>query len=165
MAPHEWTTAVRLRLGANMIPTARVCGACGEQALDTQCYHAMCCAQGDSTRGHNLVRDVMAEAFALADPTTDKEVSGLIPSRPDLRPADILTQAAHTTLAVAVDVSVRCPIAAGAGDDCAEKGNADKLDHYHAFLEEMSHQGLTGASGTRRRSLPPLAGGTTMSTS
>ena len=142
MAPHEWTTAVRLRLGANLTPTARICGACGEQTLDPQCYHALCCAQGESTRGHNLVRDVLAETFALADPTTDKEVAGLVPDKPDLRPADILTQAAHATLTTAVDVTVRCPYAAGSGDDCAEKGKADKLDHYRSVLEQLNHQGI-----------------------
>jgi len=89
-----------------------------------------------------LVRDVLAETFALADPTTEKEVAGLVPDKPDLRPADILTQAAHATLTTAVDVTVRCPYAAGSGDDCAEKGKADKLDHYRSALEQLSAQGI-----------------------
>ena len=145
MPPHEWATAMRVRLGADVVVTERVCRACGERVLDQQGYHALCCAKGESTKGHYRVRDELAAAFAEADPTVACEVSGLAPSRPELRPADVLTWAAHPSKAVAVDVMVKAPNATGAGHDCTEAGKREKLDHYGDILGELERQGIVYA--------------------
>ena len=91
LPPDEWTTSVRMRIGAPLLPVERVCAACGEQVLDTMGYHALCCAKAESTKGHYAVRNAMAKAFVAGDPATELETEGLIPSAPTLRPADILT--------------------------------------------------------------------------
>ena len=47
----------------------------------------------------------------------ESEPSGLMPSRPTLRPADVLTSAFHNGRLAAIDVGVICLVAAGAGPD------------------------------------------------
>eukprot|EP00973_Karenia_brevis_P053068 7377701-Karenia_brevis.AAC.1 len=92
---------MRIRLGCNFIATEQLCAACGEHMMDKQCYHAHCCAQGESTSGHYRVRDALAIPFSAGDSTKACEVEGLVPSQPSIRPADILTLAAHPRLATA----------------------------------------------------------------
>eukprot|EP00972_Heterocapsa_arctica_P082080 12096602-Heterocapsa_arctica.AAC.1 len=104
MAPQKWVTSIRIRLGCHFTAAERICGACGNRILDKCCYHATTCAQAESTRGHYLARDALARPFAQADATTECETEGLVPSCPNLRPADIFTQAAHSTLQTAVDI-------------------------------------------------------------
>ena len=142
MPPQEWTTALRLRLECCFAAAEMICGACGKHVLDRQAYHALCCAKGDSTRGHYRVRDALLVPFAAADPATACEVPGLVPSHPQLRPADILTRAAHPRLDTAVDVVVKSPSATGAGQDCTEAGKREKLDHYANVLHELEQQGI-----------------------
>ena len=142
MPPREWTTAMRLRLGCNFTAMEMICGACGQHVVDKQGYHALCCAKGDSARGHYRVGDALLGAFASADTTAACEVPGLVPSQPGLRPADILTLAAHPRLAMAVDVMVKSPNATGAGHDCTEAGKREKLDHYRNILPELEAQGI-----------------------
>jgi hypothetical protein len=124
----DWVLAMRTMLGAPHLVADNVCGCCGEQRLDSQCYHALCCAGSEKTIGHNRVRDCVAEAFHMADPGTAIEVPGLCPSVPKLRPADVLSRAPHPTLTIAVDVGIRAPHASSAGDDAAESMRKDKLD-------------------------------------
>ena len=45
-----------------------MCSVCGEQSLDRAGRHASCCAPGESTRGHNAVRDVLLQFALHADP-------------------------------------------------------------------------------------------------
>eukprot|EP00973_Karenia_brevis_P045594 6314365-Karenia_brevis.AAC.1 len=56
MSHADYVTAVRLRLGCAGDEPA-VCGCCGQALLHTHAGHALCCAKGPSTRGHNAVRD------------------------------------------------------------------------------------------------------------
>ena len=114
----EFCTALLLRLGAPVLKEAGVCAVCGE-VMGAQCLHALRCAPGESTRGHNGVRDQLLGLATLGDPCSVCEPPGLVPSRPGLRPADILSSAAFARQA-ALDVGVASPDAAGAGDDaCA----------------------------------------------
>jgi hypothetical protein len=129
-----------VRLGCEVASAELLCGACGEHVLDKQAYHALCCAKGESTRGHNRVRNAMHLGFAAADASSACEVQGLVPSHPTLRPADILTQAAHPRLTAAVDVMVKSPNAGGAGHDCTEAGKREKLDNYRDILDELEAQ-------------------------
>ena len=88
----EWIVAMRLRLGALVIPVDGLCGYCGERCMDSNGYHSLCCALGESTRGHNRVRNLHAAFCGQADPGTTIEVPGLCPRAPSLRPADTLTE-------------------------------------------------------------------------
>ena len=138
----EWLIAMRLRLGCRLLSGEHVCRCCGKRVLDVQCYHALCCSMAESTKGHNQVRNTLHAGFSVSDPGAATEVEGLIPSAPDLRPADILTTAAHETSAVAVDVGIKAPHALDAGLDCTETMKQDKLRYYEAHLPELENQGV-----------------------
>eukprot|EP00972_Heterocapsa_arctica_P061161 9018529-Heterocapsa_arctica.AAC.1 len=92
--------------------------------------------------GHYLARDALARPFAQADATTECETEGLVRSCPNLRPADIFTQAAHSTLQTAVDIMVQSPYAGDAGSDCAETGKRKQLAHYARCVPELENQGI-----------------------
>ena len=143
LSAEDWIIAMRLRLGASIFSSPQCCHLCGECVLDTKGYHALCCARGESTVGHNRVRDVFHAGFHLADPTSEIEVPGLVVSAPTLRPADVLTHAAIRGELTAVDVGVSCPNASGAGSDSTETMKQDKLDRYGPYLQELSAQGIT----------------------
>ena len=142
MPAQDWVRAMRIRLGCDHMGAEMVCAACGTHVLDRQAYHALCYANGESTRGHNRVRNELLTGFSAADPTSAAEVEGLVPSQPRLRPADILTGAAHPTLGVAVDVMVKAPNAGGAGQDCTETGKREKMERYGPVLHELRDQGI-----------------------
>ena len=58
----EFADAVLLRLGADLVGERCPCARCGQE-LDTRCRHALRCAPGPSTQGHNRVRDVLRSAI------------------------------------------------------------------------------------------------------
>ena len=93
LARGEFVDAVRLRLGADQFSGEACCARCGA-TLDPQCRHALRCAAGPSTQGHNRVRDTLLGLASLSDGAAATEVVGLIGSNPTLRPADVLTSAA-----------------------------------------------------------------------
>ena len=66
----------------------------------------------------------------------------MIPSAPSLRPADILSRAAHHTLDSAIDIMIKAPHSCGAGSDCVEAGKSEKLDKYAGHLGELEQQGI-----------------------
>jgi hypothetical protein len=142
LAQEDWIAAVRLKLGSPQLSSEILCGSCGERVLDRQAYHALCCARGESTRGHNRVRDCLHAGFVASDPGAAIEVQGLIPSQPSLRPADVLTTAARPHGTTAVDVGICAPHAGGAGDDCVEKMRIDKLHNYADVLRELEAQNI-----------------------
>ena len=144
----DWLRAMRLRLGCTQISSEILCASCGERVLDKTAYHALCCARGESTRGHNRVRDVLHAGFVASDAGARVEVMGLIPSHPDLRPADVLTTAARPNVTTAVDVGISCPHSSGAGVDCTESMRAEKLRHYGQYLPELEAQGIEYAPAT-----------------
>ena len=61
----------------------------------------------------------------------------LVPVAPDLRPADVLTIAAHQTSSVAVDIGIKVPHAQNAGLDCTETMKQYKVRHYEVHLPEL----------------------------
>jgi len=117
----EVAAAVRLRLGADQVEQPVVCARCSRVPLLGACTHALCCAGGGETEGHNRVRDSVHALAVLADPSACLEPQGLVASRPWSRPADLLSYAAGPTGGcAAVDVGVACPHECGAGEDaCA----------------------------------------------
>ena len=66
------------------------------------------------------------------------EVLGLIPSAPDLRPADVLTTAAQPNKTSVVDVGTTAPHASGAGEDCVETMRQHKLQKYAKYVPELT---------------------------
>ena len=84
----------------------------------------------------------MHELVTLADPSAEREVEGLIPSRPYRRPADVPTSAALPGSLAALDIGVKAPDAVGAGEDCVETMRRDKVAEYEADRPELEEQGI-----------------------
>ena len=133
----EFITAVRLRLGADHADESVPCRSCGRAFLCPKAYHALCCACGPSTRGHNEVRDVLLDYTRLADATAEPEVLGLIASAPGSRPADILTTALSMNQGTALDVGIASPHAVASGKDCTETMRKRKEAKYAPFRTEL----------------------------
>ena len=142
MAPDEYVTSVRIRLGADHIDEAITCAKCGEAVLGKDCYHALCCAPAESTIGHNKIRDAVFDLARAADGSAETEPEGLIPSHPALRPADVLTSAACEGGLAALDIGVGSPDAAGAGADCCEALVRRKMWDYGEHLEGLRAEGI-----------------------
>ena len=70
------------------------CPKCGVKVQDVCGLHSLCCARGESTKGHYCVRDRVLELVHLADSSVVTEVKQLSPDAPNLRLADIFTAAA-----------------------------------------------------------------------
>jgi len=138
----EFVTAARLRLGCGSPEEASICGNCGTAAIGCNGEHSLLCAKGESTKGHNRVRDELYSMARPIDSRTESEPGGLIPSHPRLRPADILTGALHNGRLAAVDVGVICPSAAGAGFDCVSTMEQRKRERLEPFRQEMEAEGV-----------------------
>ena len=110
--------------------------------LDSCGYHALCCANAESTIGHNRVRDCVGLVCSYSDPATEMEVPGLCPQAPTLRPADVLTRALHPTQVIAADIGVRAPHAASAGLDPLGNMRIDKHIKYAAHRDDLEAQGI-----------------------
>ena len=134
----QFLTCLRLRVGFRFLDDALVCPRCGKAVLDSSCHHALCCAIGESTKGHYRVRDSTLQLVSLADGSVDTETPGLIPSAPHLRPADIFTEAALPGCQAALDVGIMAPWATGAGNDCCEAMYQRKLRDYGPYLQELT---------------------------
>ena len=137
---HEFVAAVRLRIGAAVMAQAQTCRCC-RSLMDVKGHHALRCAHGESTRGHNRVANTLLCLASLADGSACAEPRGLIASRPALRPADVLTTAAFGRGA-ALDVSIVSPDAGGAGADPCVSSVRMKKDKYAAVLEELLEAGF-----------------------
>ena len=118
------------------------CVRCGA-ALGAAGSHPLCCALPEATRGHYGVRDEVLALAHLADPTAAVESVGLVPSVPELRPADILTSAAFPGRLAALDIGVTSPDRSGAGEDCCDSMHQRKLGDYGHVLAELEEQGVT----------------------
>jgi hypothetical protein len=143
LSPDDYAAAVRLRLGSGGPAEAVPCACCSNALLGPSGLHAMLCARGPSTRGHNAVRDELFKVAVSLDSTTEVEPTGLVPSRPSLRPADVLTSVSGLTgRCAALDVGICCPAAAGAGDDCTEAMRQRKLARMQPHAVELEASGV-----------------------
>ena len=93
--------------------------------LDANGNYALCCAPGESTKGHNDVRDALFDLARLADATAEKEVLGLLETAPGLRPPDVLTTVVSPGMTSALNVGVAALHARHAGADCTESMRSD----------------------------------------
>ena len=143
LEPDVYVDAVRLRLGAAQAPPGACCRVCGRSGAVDGC-HALCCAPGPSTRGHNEVRDRLVELARRGDPRAEKEAIGLLPAAPGLRPADVLTHAAGGNGLVAFDVGIASPdsLAAVAAGDGLEAMRMRKKAVYEPYGNDMRGAGL-----------------------
>ena len=136
---------MRIRLGAPLAAPGTPCVRCGFAFAANTCTHCLLCALPEATRGHFDCRDCVLELAHLADPSSQTEVEGLVPSTPLLRPADILSSAALPGRLAALDVGITSPDAGGAGLDCCARMHSTKIKRYAPFLEELENQGVTYA--------------------
>jgi hypothetical protein len=144
LAPADYSLAVRAMLGATVLSQPMVCGGCGSRVMDVQGRHALCCLGAETTIGHNRLRDVIAMGLAMADPGTVVEPLGLVPSMPQLRPADVLSRAGLEQGLMAGDIGITSPEAGGAGTDCVEAMALHKKEWYgDAVLAELQAQAIT----------------------
>jgi len=141
MSREEFVDAVRLRLGADLAPAGSECARCGA-ALDSQCRHALRCAPGPATQGHNRVRDTLLGLASLGDGSAASEVPGLVGFAPLLRPADVLTSAVFGRL-TALNVGIANPAVRTAGADAAEAMVRPKVEDYAGFLAKLAEDGVT----------------------
>ena len=93
-----------LRLGGEIVQEGTPCAHCGWR-MDAHGRHAMRCAPGQSTRGHNRLRNTLHGLASMSDGGAVTEAAGLLESAPALRPADLLTHAAFGKQ-MAFDISV-----------------------------------------------------------
>ena len=142
LEPDAFVDAVRLRLGAAEADAAycRVCS----RPFSVDAAHALCCAPGAATRGHNDLRDSLLGLARDGDPHAVAEALGLLPAAPDSRPADVLTNAAGGTGLVALDVGIASPDSqlAVAHGDALEAMRRRKCRHYAPHAEDMHDVGL-----------------------
>ena len=138
----QYVAAVRLRLGCAGPLEPAICGNCGIHIIGCSGGHALLCAKGPSTRGHNAVRDELFSMAIPVDANTETEPEGLISSHPRLRPADVLSGAFHNGRLAAVDVGVICPSASGAGADCVVTMDQRKRERMEPFREQLEASGV-----------------------
>jgi len=143
LEPDVFVDACRLRLGANTAADTDTCYVCGKQCRLSG-EHALCCAPGPSTSGHNDVRDCVLAVARRGDPHAEREASGLLPAAQGLRPADVLTYAAGGSGLWALDVGVASPdsLLAVAHGDALEAMRVRKERVYEPYLAQMETCGL-----------------------
>jgi hypothetical protein len=136
--PDDYVTALRLRLGLDAAEYmgAEPCGEC-EQPVTADDFgpHALLCARGRRTVGHNRIRDHLADLARASDSRVQTEVQwaaavGCADARVDARrPADIVTSAVPLGGVgyVALDVGVTTPHTM----EAVKKPDLDVLDAYH----------------------------------
>ena len=134
----EFVEAVRVRIGSCGPIDGGVCGYCGRVMLDASGGHCSCCAAGESTRGHNAIRDTLFDVSAAADDRAEKEPDDLVPSRPGLRLVDVLSFAAIPGRVAALDVGVASPYSEGAGADAAASMYARKTGEREDIRDELA---------------------------
>ena len=108
ISPADYSLAVRAMLGATVLIQPMVCNGCGVRVMDVQGRHALCCMGAATTIGHNRVRDVIAMGLAMADPGTVVEPLGLVPTRPELRPADASPAQAWSRASLPATLALQC---------------------------------------------------------
>jgi hypothetical protein len=124
------------------------CGECErEVGAEWMGVHALCCAKGQSVKGHNRVRDHLADLAKISDSGTSTEQkvgSAADAVAENWRPADILTSASPFGGAglAALDIGISCPLAATAreGEDVVDAYRLTKIRKYKRIAEQANWQ-------------------------
>ena len=130
---------MRLRLGSTFTEDGAECRLCGIP-VDSRMSHAQCCDRSNATKGHYKVRDCVHVLASIHDPLAQLKTTGLSPSYPQLRPADIFCSGPIGL--VALDINVSSPFAKNAGDDCCDTSFKGKCKIYKHILPELVSQGI-----------------------
>ena len=104
----KFVDALRLRVGASFVEDGAECQKCSSP-VDNRMAHAQCCDRSNATRGHYKVRDCVHVLSSIHDPLSQLETTGLSPSYPQLRPADVFCSGPIGL--VALDINVSSPFA------------------------------------------------------
>ena len=140
LCENDFITAVRHRLGAELVSEPTCCRICGK-LMEVTVSHALCCAQGESTAGHYTVVRAVVDGLKVADSSVVTEVRGLVEDS-SARPADVYTKAALPGRDAALDITIAAQDAVGAGDDCCAKAFNRKLRKYARLLGPMARDGI-----------------------
>jgi hypothetical protein len=150
--PDDYAVALRLRLGLSVVEYEgeMKCEECGlEMEAEDVGRHALLCAKGKRTTGHNRVRDHLADLARLSDGRTQTEVGWATALRCEgvdgdaRRPADILTSAAPLggVGSVAIDIGITTPHTLAAVQNAA----LDPLDAYYEAKVRMNEEAASAA--------------------
>ena len=89
------------------------------------------------------MRDEIFHSSYSIDPSTELEPTGLVDSRPALRPADVLTGVSDPSgRLAALDVGIICPAAQGAGEDCVQTMVDRKQARIDRYRDELEQAGI-----------------------
>jgi len=110
LAPAEFATAARLRLGVPVLCADSWCCKC-DKVLDAGGFHATAClGGGDAAFRHNALRDYVYLFARSAGVAVEREEGGLLPNAPRRRPGDLFCPAWPGGTPVALDFAVTCPM-------------------------------------------------------
>ena len=143
--PEDFSLAVRIYLGAEIVSGTTVCSWCERVCIGGPCTHALACGGAGESEGHNRIRNAVHGLASIADPTSCLEPTGLVPSRRGARPADVLTHAASPDDGCeCLDVGVTSPYSCnGGGGDClVAMVQAKRRRLGERGLAELREQGL-----------------------
>jgi len=138
MSDEEFVYAIRMRLGCGGPEDSCICANCSKHIITFSGEHCLHCAKGESTTGHNRVRDELHAMAHSVDAAAETEPEGLVASYPLLRPADILTGAFHHGRLAAMDVGIISPTARGAGHDSVETMHRRKSERMEIHADELA---------------------------
>ena len=132
----EFTAAALLRIGGLLLGREAWCSRC-DQVLTQRCDHATRChGGGDITVRHNGLRDECYYRCLSASMPAEREISGLLPSDPRRRPADVFLPTCPGLGPVALDFAVTCPLQAAMVHDAAGRTLAAAMDYEAKKLED-----------------------------
>jgi hypothetical protein len=158
LSSDSFCSALRIRLGLPLASYvgALPCAECGGGVeADDLGRHALLCAKGKRTIGHNMLRNHVASLAHISDPCTRTEVSWASPIPVDgaivgrQRPADILTTAAFIggVGPAALDVGITTPFT-------AEASRAPHIDTLEAYRTKKLQQRDAGCKAVGWRYEP-----------
>ena len=131
----EFAVAALLRLGGDVLGRDVWCPRC-DQTLTRKCDHgARCRGGGDITTRHNGLRDDCFFRCLSAGLDAEREMSGLLPTDPRRRPADVFLLMCPGRGPLALDFAVTCPLRHDMVHDSANRTLAAAMD-YEAHKNE-----------------------------
>jgi hypothetical protein len=144
----EFAAAAMFRVGASFMTSDTWCPKC-DRVLEHTAAHAVACAGGGHrVVRHNSIRDECYWRCLAVGVEAEREESGLLPSDPLRRPADVFLAAWPGGIQLALDFAVTCPLQADMRADAAARPlaaamayEADKLAD-RATADRCAQQGF-----------------------